>query len=226
MWDCGSTGKHMPEPVFLKTLAYIRKANAVNIVGGEPTLHPKFIKYILMMSVVSKKMRLVTNGSWLKPDIPYVLSKVSRKLGHQNFLVRISNDRFHRKFISEKSIKVAAEDLIGEGVNVLHERIDSASIYPLGRALKGSVFRHIQKLGILSEPAECTKSPYDPWDSLSIDVNGDVSICPHHQAICGNIMDHRMNAIVDNAILIMKQITANKPTNAYCSECKDHHSIS
>lgn len=221
MWSCNSEGEHMPEEVFIKTLLYMHKAKAVNVVGGEPSLHPSCRTYMQRTASVVKQMRFVTNGSWInRPyEITHAIITSSEMLGSDNFLVRISNDAWHRQFISEDTIERAGRLLRRSGVNVAWSRMDNAVVYPLGRALYNKTYNHLMDSDIIHTPAECTKQHYDVWDNLSIDVNGDVSICPHHQAICGNVMCDSMEGVVKNAERMMKQVLSKHPTNADCSSC-------
>jgi len=224
MWSCGSEGEHMPEEVFVKSLPYMHRAKAVNVVGGEPSLHPLYRTFMQMIASAVKQMRFVTNGSRINKsgDIDDAIITFSETLGFDNFLVRISNDIWHRKFISEGAIERAGRLLRRKGVNVVWSRMDNAVVYPLGRALHHKTYISQRDNNILHAPAECTKKPYDVWDNLSIDVNGDVSICPHHQSICGNIMFDSIGQVVRNAERIMKQVLSKHPTNADCSSCPAH----
>ena len=177
-----------------------------------------------MITSVVKQMRFVTNGSWINrsSEITHAIICSSEKLGSDNLLVRISNDAWHRQFISEDTIARAGRLLRRKGVNVVWSRMDNAVVYPLGRALHNKTYNHLRDSDILHAPAECTKQHYDVWDNLSIDVNGDVSICPHHQAICGNVMFDSMEDVVRNAERMMKQVLSKHPTNADCSFCPAH----
>ena len=224
MWSCNSKGEHMPEEVFIKSLPYMHKAEAVNVVGGEPSLHPSCRTYMQMIASVVKQMRFVTNGSWINrpSEMTHAIITSSEKLGSDNFLVRISSDAWHRQFISEDTIARAGRFLRRKGVNVVWNRMDNAVVYPLGRALHNKTCIYPRDSDILHAPAEYTKQHYDVWDNLSIDVNGDVSICPHHQAICGNVMFDSMEDVVRNAERMMKQVLSKHPTNADCSFCPAH----
>jgi len=221
MWSCDSEGEHMPEEVFIKSLPCMRKAKGVNIVGGEPSLHPACKTFMQVITSVVKQMRFVTNGSWINRsgDISDVIINSSGKLGFDNFLVRISNDAWHRKFISEGTIERAGKILRRNRVNVAWNLMDNAVVYPLGRALHNKTYPNQRENDILHAPAECTKRHYDVWDNLSIDVNGNVSICPHHQAICGNILSDTMEGVVRNAERMMKKVLSKHPTNADCNSC-------
>lgn len=224
MWSCNSKGEHMPEEVFIKALPYMHKAKAANVVGGEPSLHPSCRAYMIMIASVVKQMRFVTNGYWISrfSDISDAIITSSEKLGSDNLLVRISNDAWHRQFMSEDSLARAGRLLRRKGVNVVWSRMDNAVVYPLGRALHNKTYIHLRNDNILHAPAECTKRHYDAWDNLSIDVNGDVSICPHHQAICGNVISDTVEEVIRNAELMMKQVLSKHPTNADCSSCPAH----
>jgi MoaA/NifB/PqqE/SkfB family radical SAM enzyme len=224
MWSCNSKGRHMTEEVFLEALPYMQKAKAVNVVGGEPSLHPTCRTYMQMIASVVKQMRFVTNGSWINRSgfITQTLITSSKKLGFDNLLVRISNDAWHRQFISENAIEGAGRLLRRKGVNEAWNRMDNSVVYPLGRALHNKIYIDLRDNNILHAPAECTKRHYEVWDNLSIDVNGDISICPHHQAICGNIMSHTMEDVVRNADSMMKKVLSKHPTNADCSSCLKH----
>jgi len=224
MWSCDSEGEHMTEEVFIKALPYMHKAKAVNILGGEPSLHPRCRTYMQMIASVVKQMRFVTNGSWINrpSEITHAIISSSEKLGLDNFLVRISNDAWHRQFISEDTIARAGRLLRRKGANVVWSRMDNSVFYPLGRALHNKTYNHLRDSDILHEPAECTKRHYDVWDNLSIDANGDISICPHHQAICGNVMFDTMEDVVRNAERIMKQVLSKHPRNTDCSSCPAH----
>jgi radical SAM protein with 4Fe4S-binding SPASM domain len=100
--------------------------------------------------------------------------------------------------------------------------MDNVVVYPLGRALHNKTYNGPRDNNILHAPAECTKKRYDEWNNLSIDVNGDVSICPHHQAICGNVMVDTVEEVVRNAERMIKQVLSKHPTNADCSSCPAH----
>lgn len=222
MWSCNSKGEHMPEEVFIKALPYIHKAKGANVVGGEPSLHPSCRTYVQMIASLVKQLRFVTNGSWVNSpgEITEAIITSSEKVGFDNLLVRISNDAWHRQFISEDTIAKAGRLLRRKRVNVAWNRMDNAMVYPLGRALHNKAYKHLRHSDILHAPAECTKRHYDAWDNLSIDVNGDVSICPYHQAICGNVMFDTMEEVVRNAERIMKHVLSKHPTNADCSSCR------
>jgi hypothetical protein len=214
----------MPQEVFINSLPYMHKAKAANVVGGEPSLHPRCRTYMQMIASVVKQMRFVTNGSWVNrfSDISDTIISSGEKLESDNFLVRISNDAWHRKFISEDTIARAGRLLRRKGVNVVWNRMDNAVVYPLGRALHNKTCIYPRDSDILHAPAECTKRHYDVWDNLSIDVNGDVSICSHHQAICGNVIFDNVEKVVRNAQLMIKQVLSKHPTNADCSFCPAH----
>lgn len=220
MWSCDPEGEHASQGVFAGTLKYIRQARAVNLLGGEPTLHPKFREYLLEIASAAHQVRLVTNGSWYNSaETINSIADASLILG-DNMLVRISNDRWHRAFISEAVILEAAKALQEKGVRVVWDSMDDATIYPLGRALMGGPRRVVEKTGVLYEPAECIKkSNYNPLDNISIDANGDVSPCSHHQAICGNILLDSMDKVVSNAQKIINRMFKFKPINAHCAWC-------
>lgn len=222
MWSCNSKGSHMTEEVFMKSLSYVQKARAVNVVGGEPSLHPRCGNYMRMIVSVVKQMRFVTNGSLIKRSgfITQALIISSEQLGFDNLLVRISNDVWHRKFINENTIEEAGKLLRRKKVNASWSRMDNSVVYPLGRARQNKICIDLKKNNILHAPAECTKKHYDVWDNLSIDANGDVSICPHHQAICGNVMFDTMEDVIRNAERMMKHVLSKHPTNADCSSCQ------
>ena len=214
----------MTEEVFIKALRYVEKAKTANVVGGEPSLHPRCRTYMQMIASVVKQMRFVTNGSWINrfSEITHAIITSSEKLGSDNFLIRISNDAWHRQFISEDTIARAGRLLRRKGANVAWNRMDNAVVYPLGRALHNKTCIYPRDSDILHAPAECTKRHYDVWDNLSIDVNGDVSICSHHQAICGNVIFDNVEKVVRNAQLMIKQVLSKHPTNADCSFCPAH----
>jgi len=222
MWSCNSEGEHMTEEVFIKSLPYMHKATAVNVVGGEPSLHPYCRTYMQMIASVVKQMRFVTNGSRINrsSEITHAIITSKEKLGFNNFLVRISNDAWHRQFIGEDTIARAGRLLKRKVVNVAWNCMDNAVVYPLGRALHNKAYKHLSHSDILHAPAECTKRHYDAWDNLSIDVNGDVSICSHHQTICGNVISDTMANVVRNAERIMKHVLSKHPTNADCCSCR------
>jgi radical SAM protein with 4Fe4S-binding SPASM domain len=211
----------MADEVFSKALPYMRKARAVNIVGGEPSLHLRCPIYTRIIASVVKQMRFVTNGSWINGsgDITHALITSSEKLGFENLLIRISNDLWHRQFIGEETMEKGGRFLRRKGVNAAWNRMDYAVVYPLGRAVHNKIYIDSRDNGILNAPAECTKKHYDVWDNLSIDVNGDVSVCPHHQAICGNVISDTMEDVVRNAECMMTKVLSKHPTNADCSSC-------
>ncbi len=225
MWSCIPSGRHMPLSIFKKTLPYIERAGGVNIVGGEPTIHPLFSKILFSISDISlskQSIRVVTNGSWIlsKPDeIIETLSVVSKKIGKENIFVRISNDRYHRKFIKEALIFKAEKLLKDNGIRTCAKRMDDAALYPLGRARRLKLYAY-QKM---DQPAECTKLKYyNPWDSLSIDIDGSVSICSLHQAAHLNILRSSQESLLKELYKIAAATVLRNPRVSDCHRC---HSI-
>ena len=221
MYCCDASGRHMSDAVFKASLPYIAKAG-VHVMGGEPTLHPEFTTMIRAVAQHSKNTRLVTNGSAVKNENLRTTSGIyaaSCLSGHGRFMVHISNDKWHRKFISKEDICKAEANLKRCGISVFADPMDNVTTYPLGRALNGSVMRYITKNSIDAQPAECTKGDYAPWDNLSIDVNGDVAPCPHHTCVVGNILRDSMQTIVQRAKKYIADVRAKAPSNRDCAGC-------
>lgn len=62
----------MKDAVFERLVADVAKFNVqrVKLIGGEPTLHPKFPELIRRLAEVTPYLQLVTNGHWRNQDIP------------------------------------------------------------------------------------------------------------------------------------------------------------
>jgi MoaA/NifB/PqqE/SkfB family radical SAM enzyme len=215
MFSCSSAGPHMPEEVFRKTLPLVEQAGAVNVVGGEPTLHPEFGRLLEALTCAAGSVRLVTNGSWARGGLQDILPMVrASKNLRERFTVRISNDRWHLRFHGSQDIRHASGRLFAFGVTVLDEPMDQSALYPLGRALNGEPMKLIRERALEAMPAECSKTEYRPWDNLSIDVDGGVSPCGHHQALCGNVLQDSLEDILDRAREHVRSL--RNPTNLFC----------
>lgn len=219
MFSCSLRGEHMKSRVFERVLEYAKISGAVNVVGGEPFMHPQFGDFLTRVSKETLFVRLVTNGSFIMKK-KRALQKLIAAANTTPLLVRISNDRWHKRFIRQEEIEKADLFLSSHGVNVIaHPNGHDEVIYPLGRALKGPAWDYILNKRIVYEPSECRKMEYDPWDNISIDVNGNVSPCCHHQAICGNILTDDIDTVVKKAERLIKTIMRYKPINAFCQSC-------
>jgi radical SAM protein with 4Fe4S-binding SPASM domain len=222
MFSCTFSGKHMEKEVFKKALVYIGIAKSVNFLGGEPTLHPDFKGFILRTADKADNIRLVTNGSWFSDskDIVNAIQQadflVKEKQGH--LIVRISNDLWHRAFIHNADIQTAAGILLNKGISVFSNRMEE-TVYPLGRAAEARFESYINRHGFGIQPAECTKGKYNVWDNISIDINGDVSPCAHHQKIIGNILKESIAEITQEAKRFIKNIRRRNPNNSFCNKC-------
>lgn len=219
MFYCTSRGEHMPVAVFTRAIPYAT-VSGVNILGGEPYLHPRFEQYFSSLVDSSPIVRLVTNGSWIKDrrDMASFIGTTAA-IAARTVFVRISNDSWHRQFIAETDLTAAASLLREYGVECSSDRMDEAALFPLGRASQGDLRDSLKRSGVLASPAECTKGPYDPWDSMSIDVNGNVSPCCHHQAVIGNIMTDNMPTIEQRASDFIAARVSLNPTAGDCSSC-------
>lgn len=226
MFDCGpGGGGHMGKDVFYKTLPYVSIAHEVNLIGGEPTLHPSFGEYLKVLSTTASKIRLCTNGSWVRrgPGSWLPIVEASESMG-DNLLVRISNDKWHREFISDKDLGKASDLLSKSGVNVVSEPMDDTPVYPLGRALSGRAWEDIKVRGVHEEPAECTKKEYSVWDNISIDKYGNIAPCFNHTVSCGNILKDSMDRVLSNIDRHMRVVLRKNPKNRGCHSCSSSRS--
>jgi hypothetical protein len=107
LWSCNRNGKHASDSTILKALNLISDTGAgVNIIGGEPTLHPKFGETMRDLSryIDGAPVRLVTNGSWVysKKKTAVFLESLYIFLNNTNdieyFSVLVSDDPYHREF--------------------------------------------------------------------------------------------------------------------------------
>lgn len=222
MFSCGSGGANMPPEVFKKAMDYVSKTDSVNLIGGEPSLHIRFKDFLTDLVGKVSRVRVVTNGSWiLQTAAAYGFLKaiVAAKSISPDVTVRISNDKWHRIFIAEEDLQKATNFMMDNGISGSSDSLDDAIIYPIGRAQDKTVHSYIAKRGWLDIPAECTKGEYNPWDNLSIDINGDVSPCCLHQAVCGNIMVDSMDTIIVRAEAFVARKKDLCAMNADCGKC-------
>ncbi|MBA4372282.1 MAG: hypothetical protein C0402_05420 [Thermodesulfovibrio sp.] len=225
MWSCDAQGEHMPFHILERALEYVAKAEAVDIIGGEPTLHPDFPVIVEQCSGLVKSMRIATNGSWakrkesakLEQEVMGTVVKAATKLGYNNLYVRLSDDRWHRKFVPASTIGRALKLL--EGVANVYIPSKHGVLYPLGRASEGEALKFLRRRRYDRAAAECTKGEYSFWRSASIDIDGGVSPCTHHQAVCGNIMYDSMETITDRAKWFVAKSSLTLPTNTHCFSC-------
>lgn len=99
-------------------------ADSVYIIGGEPTLHMDYVERLIKrIREYCQDIVIFTNGSFLLNE-----SK-SKRVRDWNVRIRISNDRYHRKFWSPKF-----EQLIAESGYHVEERPDDYEMIPVGRA--------------------------------------------------------------------------------------------
>lgn len=222
MWACDSSGLHMPWEVFCRALEYAKKARAADLIGGEPTLQPHFAEMVSECSQAVSTMRIATNGSWvtnrrLNKTVSVAIREASAKLGKDNLYVRLSEDKWHRRF---------QRDVTADGVYcalwdwcTLYSDHGEGVVYPIGRAAEGEAYEHAMRHGYHTAPAECTKGEYSFWCNASIDVDGSVSPCPHHQAVCGNIMTDSMITLRRRAERFIARRRILAPTNSDCARC-------
>lgn len=222
MYACDKNGGHMASDVFDRALDYVKQAADVDVMGGEPTLHPHFIERVKTLAFHVLGMRIATNGSWVhtpeSKGILKALELVSSMLSGK-LLVRLSTDKWHREFINKEALRAASYQLREKNIRVIEAEDDTP--YPLGRASQefSSAYNLSAAAGMLDSPAECTKGDYNVLNNLSIDINGDASPCPFHQAICGNIMRSPINEILKSAESMMKSIRRNSPRHKDCVSC-------
>jgi radical SAM protein with 4Fe4S-binding SPASM domain len=227
MWACDANGTHMPSHIFDRALEFVAKAAAVDIIGGEPTLQPEFRRIVDRCSDLVISMRIATNGFWASPRLHAdvyqtvfeAILAASGKLGSQNVFIRLSDDRWHRKFTQGATIDRAF--MIMSSLANVYIPPKYGLMYPLGRAREGRAFAFLRSRGYDRAPAECTKGEYSFWRSASIDVDGSVSPCTHHQAICGNIMSDSMDTIIENAQKFIASRRIATPSNMECVACKE-----
>lgn len=99
-------------------------ADSVYIIGGEPTLHTDYVERLISrIRPFCQDIVIFTNGSFLLDDALSALVK------SWNVRIRISNDRFHRKFWTPK-----LEQRIWESGYHVEERADDYEMIPVGRA--------------------------------------------------------------------------------------------
>lgn len=222
MYSCDKNGGHMAGDVFSRALEYVKQARYVDVMGGEPTLHPYFIERVKTLALYVLGMRIATNGSWVHtPESKGILKALElvNSMLSGKLLVRLSADKWHREFINKEALREASHQLREKGIGVFEASDDIP--YPLGRASQefSEAYNLSAAAGMLDSPAECTKGDYNIWNNLSIDINGDASPCPFHQAICGNIMRSPINEILMSAESMMKSIRRDAPRHKDCIIC-------
>lgn len=220
MYSCDKNGGHMPSDVFNGALEYVKHAGEVDVMGGEPTLHPFFADWLKALALLASGMRLTTNGSWVytpeSKGILKTLELVSSMLSEKLF-VRLSADKWHREFINKEALGAAAMQLREKGIRVFEAEDDTP--YPLGRSLEGEACEYAKKSGVFNTPAECTKGEYCVWNNLSIDIDGSVAPCPHHHSLIGNILREPLEEVIKRAGDFISAIREGKPKNEDCAHC-------
>ena len=108
------------------------KADSVYIIGGEPTLHMDYVESLIdRIRKYCEDIVIFTNGSFLlKPALV-------ERIKSWNVRIRISNDRYHRKFWSTE-----LEKLILNSKYQVEERSDDYEMIPVGRAYEE--FKNLQ----------------------------------------------------------------------------------
>ena len=131
----------------------------------------------------------------------------------------MSADKWHREFINKEALRAASYQLREKGIRVFEAEDDIP--YPIGRASQefSEGYNLSAAAGMLDAPAECTKGEYAVWNNLSIDIDGSVSPCPHHQAVIGNIMKEPLKEIMEEAERFVSAIRKKNPVNKDCAHC-------
>jgi len=217
MFACGPHFKEMMErDIFLKVLNCFfymtrRDDDYVNLVGGEPFLHPDIFWQIQTLLINFEHVRIVTNGSWiLTPDGNYAkkylnLLKLQEKVYIKNLTIAISNDEFHREFWQHDFSRMfcALKNDFGGKVEPSWFSLHN-NIIDIGRARENN-------LGNCNIKMDCNER-FEP----TILPNGDVSVCCMGKQIIGNVrnlMDYES---------IYKQLKIPEKTSKNCYDCPNY----
>lgn len=108
---------------FLEILS-LKEADSVYIIGGEPTLHMDYVEQLIgSIREFCNDILIFTNGSFL------LNPSLAERVRAWNVRIRISNDRYHRKFWTP----ALEEAIVNSGYHI-EARADDYEMIPVGRA--------------------------------------------------------------------------------------------
>lgn len=174
-------GEHMPRNIFQKALSVaIDRGDYVTIGGGEPTMHPRFFKYLNLVREEQRRGNfeitpfLVTNGkAYGKADRLLRILEHEQEMEEQTISVNLSRDQWHdaidpRIVQRYHQLKVASKGFINFR--------SVTKIAPVGRG-RNSVFDEQRTI----TPCACEDALVDP--------QGQVWSCGCKKHLLGSIWD-------------------------------------
>ncbi len=129
-YSCTAKGEDMSFKVFKKALEYDECSLAIG--GGEPTIHPRFEKFLLYALAKCDYVWMATNGK--KTDIALVLADLAR--GLEKLSVELSQDEYHEP-INEKVVekfKLAGKTTSYGNSNIRNTTMHNCDPMKFGRA--------------------------------------------------------------------------------------------
>lgn len=151
----------------------------VYILGGEPFLHINKIEE--MVGVIKRncdRITVFTNGSFLLDD------NISERVKSLGIIVRVSDDRYHRKFWSQK-----LSDRVKQSGYWVVSRNDYEDMIPVGRAYEE--FKHLKyNMGCSLITGRYDKEFYSNAERYMIMMDGSVNLyCATIEGSLANIFE-------------------------------------
>ena len=124
---CMKKAEYITQETFEHIVRFLKNSHSheIGLIGGEPTLHPKFEDILSQSSQLFQRVFIYTNGICLEKFFPDALKKNICYLVNVNHSSVIGKERFER--LEHMLDKAAAFDMIGQfslGVNVYEENQD------------------------------------------------------------------------------------------------------
>lgn len=194
--------------------------DSVNLIGGEPFLHPDIQNQIDTLTYSFSSLSIVSNGSklvgpkgLLKKGLEFVDNPGIWNHKSEISLL-ISDDIYHDEFK-----KVASKDIITYLENILCDRIvfekdfsrQNDFIINLGRA-------HSNGLYCKSGNSLCPDITDGEFD-LSVNPNGDVSICSNSRQIVGNVNYDSFEEVIER----INKYSFKQYDSSECYKCKKYN---
>ena len=101
MQESSPDGQHMTDETFQRVLSFCREAQplVVNVTGGEPTEHPKWLSYSQQLLTIPsvQVLSIITNGAWIEdPKQRIAMAKFVRGAKGRVKVQVYSNPKYYR----------------------------------------------------------------------------------------------------------------------------------
>jgi hypothetical protein len=230
----------MPEDVFERGKELMVESSEYPLIlGGEPTLHPLFNRYVLNLFDAVEEgggfVEIASNGSFIydvnrRSKVAEVLKTAATNTKNKTVHLSVSGDRYHMRFWkSPEHIGLIRQWLTDSGLSGLpqltfgvNSRADNG-VNPVGRAK-----RNYLPGGFVSEimgKASCVMSHMqdeddddisDAYDEFLIFPDGQFSTCRHALVKIGNIMELDNAGVRDRIRSFAEAARSRQPQ---CGKC-------